>query len=142
MQGFSIGAGLAALAFWGFIASVVVAGIWFDIRKREAQHETVRRLVESGQPINQELMDKLLALSDGKSERLDRHFKIAGLILLPVAVGLAILGFVLGIQSPQAQLPLLGVAALVACIGLGMLWVSKVAESWYSADDDSISNQM
>jgi hypothetical protein len=142
MQGFSVGAGLAALAFWGFIASVVVAGIWFDIRKRQAQHETVRRLVESGQPINQELMDKLLAISDGKRERLDRYFKIAGLILLPVAVGLAILGLVLGIQTPQAQLPLLGVAALVACIGLGMLWVSKIAESWYSADDDSISNQM
>ena len=90
MQGFSLGAGLAALAFWGFIASVVVAGIWFDIRKREAQHETVRRLVESGQLINQELMDKLLVLSDGKSKRLDRDFKITGLIMLPVAVGIAV----------------------------------------------------
>ena len=29
MQDFTLGAGLAALAFWGFIASVVVAGIWF-----------------------------------------------------------------------------------------------------------------
>ena len=48
MQSFSLGAGLAALAFWGFIASVVVAGIWYDIRKRDAQHETVRRIVESG----------------------------------------------------------------------------------------------
>ena len=34
MQGLTLGAGLASLAFWGFIASVVVAGIWFDIRKR------------------------------------------------------------------------------------------------------------
>ena len=30
MQSFSLGAGLAALAFWGFIASVVVAGPGFN----------------------------------------------------------------------------------------------------------------
>lgn len=142
MQGYSLGAGLAALAFWGFIASVVVAGIWFDIRKREAQHETVRRLVESGQPINQELMDKLLALSDGKSKRLDRNFKVTGLIMLPVAVGIALFGFILGIAYPQSQLPLLGSAALVGCIGLGFLGVSKIVARWYTADDDSISNHI
>jgi len=142
MQGFSLGAGLAALAFWGFIASVVVAGIWFDIRKREAQHETVRRLVESGQPINQELMDKLLVLSDGKSKRLDRDFKITGLIMLPAAVGLAVFGLILGTAYPQSQLPLLGAAALVACIGLGFLWVSKVVGRWYSTDNDSVSNHI
>ena len=140
MQGFSLGAGLESLAFWGFIASVVVAGIWFDIRKREAQHETIRRLVESGQPINQELMDKLLALSDGKSKRLDRDFKVTGLIMLPVAIGIAVFGLILGTKAPQAQIPLLGAAALVACIGFGFLWASKVVERWYSSDDDSISN--
>ena len=58
MQDFGLGAGLAALAFWGFISSVVVAGIWYAVREREAQHETVRRLVESGQSIDSELMDK------------------------------------------------------------------------------------
>ena len=56
MQSFSLGAGLAALAFWGFLASIIVAGIWYDIRKREAQHETVRRLFESGQPIDEALI--------------------------------------------------------------------------------------
>lgn len=61
MQGFSLGAGLAALAFWGFIASVAVAGIWYDIRKKESRQETIRRLVESGQPIDDSLMEKLLS---------------------------------------------------------------------------------
>lgn len=63
MQGFTLGAGLAALAFWGFIASVVVAGVWNDIRKREAQHETVRRLFESGRELDEKTLDKLLALA-------------------------------------------------------------------------------
>ncbi len=35
-----LGAGLSALAFWGFIAAVVVAGIWYSVRERQAQYET------------------------------------------------------------------------------------------------------
>ena len=72
MQSFTLGAGLAALAFWGFIASVVVAGIWYDIRKKEAQQETIRRLFESGQKIDDTKMDKLLSLGADKTDRLDR----------------------------------------------------------------------
>ena len=140
MQSFTLGAGLAALAFWGFIASVVVAGIWFDIRKREAQHETVRRIVESGKPIDEELMDKLLSLGSGKTDRLDRTFKITGLIMLPAAVGLAIFGMILGTQYPQTQLPLLGASALVGCIGVGFLVTANIARRWYVADNESSSN--
>ena len=50
---------------------------------------------------------------------MDHGLKIAGVILLPTSVGLAILGMVLGMVYPETQLPLLGVAALVACVGLG-----------------------
>ena len=139
MQGFTLGAGLASLAFWGFIASVVVAGIWFDIRKREAQHETVRRIVESGKPIDEELMDKLLSLGSGKSDRLDRTFKITGFIMIPVAIGLAVFGVIMGTQYPQVQLPLLGAAALVMCIGLGFLLTANIAKRWYTADQKSES---
>ena len=141
MQSFSLGAGLAALAFWGFIASVVISGIWYSIREKDAQHETVRRLVESGQPINDELMDKLLSLGSGSSERLDRSFKITGLIMLPTAVGLAIFGYVLGMQYPESQYPLFGAAALVGCLGLGFMVAANVARRWYQADSDSALDQ-
>jgi hypothetical protein len=131
MQSFTLGAGLAALAFWGFIASVVVAGIWYDIRKREAQHETVRRLVESGKPLDSELVEKLLSLSGNREARPDRDFKLVGMILLPTAVGLALLGMVLGMQFEEWRLPLLGVAGLVLCVGLGFLLTANMASNWY-----------
>lgn len=140
MQSFTLGAGLAALAFWGFIAAVVVAGIWYDIRKREAQHETVRRIVESGKSIDEALMDKLLSLGSGNHERLDRVFKITALIMLPAAVGLAIFGLILGTQYPETELPLLGAAALVGCIGIGFLVAASVAKRWYTADSETSSS--
>ena len=139
MQSFTLGAGLAALAFWGFIAAVVVSGVWFDIRKREAQHETVRRIIESGKPIDDELMDKLLSLGSGKSERLDRAFKITGFIMIPASVGLALFGLIMGTQFPDTELPLLGAAALVGCIGLGFLVLAQIVKRWYLADNETSS---
>lgn len=134
MQGFSVGAGLAALAFWGFIAAIVVAGIWYDLRRKQSQQETVRRVVESGQPIDPALVDRLLAEGSGKRSRLDRDFKLVALILLPGAVGVALFGLVLGVQVPEARIPLLGISALVACVGIGFAMASRVARSWYAAD--------
>ena len=142
MQGFTIGAGLAALAFWGFIASVVVAGIWYDIRKREAQHETVRRLVESGKALDCELVEKLLSLSGSRKARPDRDFRLVGMILLPSAVGVAILGMVLGMQFEEWRLPLLGVAGLVFCVGLGFLATANMAAKWYRGNDDNGQNRL
>ena len=49
-----LGAGLASLAFWGFIAAVVVGGMWYALRERQAQYETIRSLIESGQTIDED----------------------------------------------------------------------------------------
>ncbi len=137
MNGFGIGAGLGALAFWGFIATVTVAGIWASIRRREIQHETLRRMIESGKEIDQDLVDKLLSVNKGDDTRLDRDLKVSGLIMLFIAPGLAILGWFLSLQSEKALLPLLGVSALVGCISIGLLVASKVIGRWYRDDEAS-----
>lgn len=136
MQQFGIGAGMAALAFWGFISVAVVAGIWDGIRKREARHETLRRLVESGQPIDKAMMDKLLMLNQGGSSHRDKDFFVTAMWILPVAVGLVALAEVLGYQVPQARLPILGAAALLGCLGLGFLAASRIVARMYKADDE------
>jgi hypothetical protein len=134
MEFSGLGAGLAALAFWGFIATVVVAGIWFDIRKREAQHETVRRLVESGQPIDQDLMEKLSLVADSGDKRHDQDLRMAGLWILPVAVGITVFGLILGSEFPDALTPLVGVGALLACLGVGFLVSARVAKRWFHSE--------
>ena len=97
-----VAAGLGSMAFWFFIAAVVVAGIWSDARKRESQQETLRRIVESGQPIDQEVIDRIVS-SRTDSKELARDLKIGGLITTFVAPGLAILGVFLAGQCRCAD---------------------------------------
>lgn len=129
MQG--IGEGLAALAFWGFIAAVVVAGVWYSIRERQAQHETLRRIIDSGKPLDPALVEQVL----GGDRRLDRSLKIAGLIVIFAAPGLAIMAWFIGQLSAAALMPLLGAAGMVAFVGIGLLVAAKSAERSYREND-------
>jgi len=128
-----LGGGLAALAFWGFIASVVVAGIWSEVRKRDAQHETMRRIVESGQPLDDAVVDKIFQ----GDKRIDRDLRTAGLIVIFVAPGLAVLGWFLGHTSDAAYSALLGVSVLVAFVGVGLLVAAGTAKRSYLEDENT-----
>ena len=126
-------AGLGALGFWLFIGAVVVAGIWFDVRRRETEQETLRRVVESGQTIDSAVIDKLLKVGGGQS-RTDRDLKVSGLIVIFLAPGIAILGWFLAKLQPEVMSVMLGVAILLGLLGIGLLVAGKVAERWYEED--------
>ena len=125
--------GYGALGFWLFLAAVVVAGIWFDARKRESDQETLRRIVESGQRLDQAAIDKILKAGSG-SNRVDRDLKVGGLITLAVAPGLFILGYFLSRLEEQLMDVMLGVGLLVAFVGIGLLAAGKMSERWYNDD--------
>ena len=126
-------AGLGALGFWIFIGAVVVAGIWFDVRRRESQQETLRRVVESGKPVDSEMIDKLVR-AGGEQSRTDRDLTVAGLIVVFIAPGLAILGWFLAKLQPELMSVMLGVSLLMGFIGVGLLVDGRVAERWYRED--------
>jgi len=128
-----VAAGLGALGFWLFIGAIVVAGIWFDVRRRESEQETLRRVVESGQTIDSAVIDKLLKVGGGQS-RTDRDLKVSGLIVIFLAPGIAILGWFLAKLQPQVMSVMLGVAILLGLLGIGLLVAGKVAERWYKED--------
>ena len=124
-------AGLGAIGFWLFIAAIVVGGMWYSIREKETKQETIRRIIESGQPVDAALMDRIL----GSEKRLDRELMVAGLITLFAAVGLALLGWFVSLLAPPWLLPMLGVAALVAFVGIGLIVAAKIAERSYRDDN-------
>ena len=126
-------ASLGALGFWLFLAAVVVAGIWFDARKRESQQETLRRIVESGQRIDPAMLDRFLK-SGSKDNRTDQDLKVGGLITLSVAPGLLLLGYFLSRLEEQIMDVMLGVALLVAFVGAGLYAAGMMTERWYKDD--------
>ena len=129
----SLGGGMAALAFWGFLTAVVVTGIWYGLRERQAQYDTLSRMIDSGKPVDQAVVDKIL----GGNERPDRGLKIGGLITLFAAPGLAFLGWMLRTQEEKAFVALLGIAGLAAFVGVGLLVAGKFAERSLKEDEAS-----
>jgi hypothetical protein len=136
MDGIGIGGGLSAVGFWLFLASVVAMGIWDGSRKREAQHETLRRMIESGQALDDALVDRLLAGS-GSQRHPDRDMRLGGVIVLAVAVGLVLFGWVMSATLDDAEdllYVMLAVGALLVCIGGGMLLAARMMVRWQDED--------
>ncbi len=128
--------GLAAFGFWMFVAAAAVAGVWDGVRKREAEHETLRRMIEAGRQPDPEMVDKLL----GHKKQPARDLKVAGLIVSFVAPGLAVMGLMISFVDEEALMPLLGVALLVAFVGAGLLTAAKFLERSNRADTTDISS--
>jgi hypothetical protein len=134
-----LGAGLGALAFWGFIGAICVAGIWYGLRERQAQYETLRHMIDSGQPIDEALVEKVL----GGKAHMDQGLKVAGLIVIFAAPGLAVLGYFIRQVSAEGYTALLGIAGLAAFVGAGLLVASRVAErSGRNGDSASVNRTM
>ena len=126
----SAAAGLGALGFWLFIAAVVVGGIWYDAKRKESQQETLRRIVESGREIDPAIIDRLVGRSEARE--LERDLRIAAMIVLAAAPGLLVFSLFLGMISPEARMAVMGVSALVAFVGAGLLIASRLVERRYA----------
>ena len=142
MEAMSTGAGLGALGFWLFIASIIAVGVWSSIRKRESQHETIRRAIESGQDIDPELADKLLTLTRSESKDLDRDLKVSGWIVLFLAPGMVLLGYGLSMLEEGIFPILLGVSGLMVFLSIGMFVAAYVVKRSYSSDVDTAGNSV
>ncbi len=127
-----------ALGFWLFLAAVVVASIWSGIREKESQHETLRRIIESGKEVD----DALLAKVAGTDGRLDQDLKVAGLIVIFIAPGMALLGFFISLLDSAWLLPLLGVAGLIAFVGIGLLVAARFAERSYQEEQAALKSDL
>lgn len=128
-----VATGFAGLGFWIFLSAVVVARVWFDVRKREAQQETLRRVVESGQHLDVAVIDRMLQVSGG-NERPDRDLKVAGIITMSASPGLAILGWFLGRFNDKIFEIMIGVALLVLLVGAGIYVAGIMINRWKQQD--------
>ena len=122
----SVAAGMGAFGFWIFVAAIVVAGMWYDAKRKESQQETLRRIVESGREIDQSVIDRVIGASELEKQAQD--LKVAAYIVLPIAPGMLIMAFFIGMIAEEARMALTGVSFLLLCIGGGLYAAARYVE--------------
>ena len=117
---YDITAAVGAGAFWAFVAVCVIAGVASSvIRHREAQ-KTIRQAIERGQSLDPETMERLLQVNRPPPAN-PAGFLVGGIILMFLGAGLALMGWLVSLQSHDAFFPMLGVGSLVGLLGLSLL---------------------
>jgi hypothetical protein len=81
--------------------------------------------IEKGQTLDPATIDHLRS-GAGSAKHTTRSLLVGGIVILSVAFGLPVLGWILSRQVPEVFYPLLGAGALVACIGVGLLVAATV----------------
>ncbi|MEL6199965.1 MAG: hypothetical protein AAFQ62_01120 [Pseudomonadota bacterium] len=117
---------LAVFGFWMFIAAVSVAGIWYDAKEKETKQETLRRVVESGRDVDPEMIRQIVGENSGGNTA--RDLRIGAYILFGVAPGMFLFSIFIGMVNEEGRTVLMGVSALIACIGGGLLGAARLVE--------------
>lgn len=113
---------IVPVAFFAFLAAIIVAPQYFRARARERLLDTMKYAYERGQPVPPDVLDALQNDQRVPRERRDNDLRRA-IVLIAVALGLLALGWSLQ-YTPGAWDgvgPTMAVAAFPGFIGLGYL---------------------
>jgi hypothetical protein len=84
---------LAWLAFWGFIAAIVLVPQYLKHKERQRMHDTLRIAIEKGQPLPPELVKNLQSAEMAIPVRGPGSDLRRAVVLIAVGLGLAGLGY-------------------------------------------------
>jgi hypothetical protein len=133
MYSIPLGTAIAAAAALLAVAGVFIAFILSSQKKHQARLDLLRYAVERGMTLDVELIDKIASADAGRTNagpwRLGRGSKVAGILIIAYGVGFALFACFIGTVSKHALIPMLGVATLSICVGVGFLVVSRMLGS-------------
>ncbi len=133
MHSIAIGNAIAVAATLLAIAGVLIAIITSMQKNNQAKLDFLRGAMEHGATLSPELIDKVMlpnkAAADRRTLPPGQGARVAGIIVIAFGVGYAVFACFIAVIAPSARLPMLGVACLLASIGIGLLVVSKVLRS-------------
>ena len=139
MHPITIGNAIAAAAALLAIAGVLIAIVVSSQKYRQAKLDFMRSAMERGAALNPELIERIMHPSRaGVSRRALPQGKgalVAGILVIAFGVGYGILAVFIALIAPSARFPMLGVAGLMICIGVGLLVVSRALRSGQSVTD-------
>jgi Na+/H+ antiporter NhaD/arsenite permease-like protein len=117
---------LIPLTFFAMIAAIAVGPRYFKSLERRKMAETLRAAIDKGQPLPPEVINLLTA--DAKPPASPQRDLRRGVILVAVALGLVVMGLVVGQGEPDATYPLIGVAAIPGFIGLALIAIALLGK--------------
>jgi len=133
MHPMAIGNAIAVAATLLAIAAVLIAVITSNQKKSQSKLDFLRNAMEHGVALNPELIDKVMhpnkAAAGKQALPRGQGARVAGIVVIALSVGYAIFACFIAAIAPDARLPMLGVACLLGCIGIGLLVVSMVLRS-------------
>jgi hypothetical protein len=123
---------LGAFAFWGFVATAVVASAVSSVVRNRDSQKTIRTAIEHGQTLDPAMLDRLLQSDKPpppKPEDVRRFCIFGGIMGLAVGAGLCVIGWAISRTDPQALYPGLGAGARVGLLGGGLLVTTAVIKA-------------
>jgi hypothetical protein len=122
MSSHDLAGAIPAVAFWIFIAVVVVAGVAGGAFRHLETQKTIRQAIQAGQTLDPETLDRLLRSSRGPSGPPSRSgYWVGGILMLSIGAGIAMIGWATSQTNPSDLYPGLGAGAMVGMIGVGLL---------------------
>lgn len=122
MEEFGPFALLVPLSPFLMIAAIVIIPRWFKSREREQLQQTLRVALEKGQPLDPEVVASIS--KDIKPAATAHQDLRQGVIWLAVGLGIAIFGWLVGMEENEAIYPLIGIASIPALIGAAFIVLS------------------
>ena len=132
---------IQSVAFWGFIAAIIIVPRYLRSRDRDKLQETLRMAYEKGQPVPPELIEALRRGGTPETDKVGRRLSTPerdlrrALVLIFVALGICMLGgglyFGLSTVSEVAASivggALVGASAIPGFIGIAflLLWLTR-----------------
>lgn len=120
---------LVPLGFFAMIAAIVIVPRYFRSLERQKLQETLRAAVERGEPIPPEIVQAMTQpVKEGRvgAHRHPDQDLRQGIVWLAVGFGIAVMGYFIGFNEPDATHVMLGIAAIPGLIGLAfiVLWAA------------------
>jgi Flp pilus assembly protein TadB len=130
MYSIPLGSAIAVAAALLAVAGVFIAFILSSQKKHQARLDLLRYAVERGMTLDVELIDKIAwadaARTNAGPRRPGRGSRVAGILIVAYGVGFALFACFIGTVAKSGLIPMLGVAALFICLGVGFLIASRM----------------
>ncbi len=114
---------LIPLAPFIMVIAIVVIPAWLKSRERREMQETLRAAIREGQSLPPELVEKLTRQEIKEPATAAKDMRV-GVILLSVSIGIALLGYSIGLIDSDAFYPIAGAGAIPGMIGLAFVILS------------------